>query len=271
MYGQDSARIYSAQHTARGKDYPGEAAAVAGWIRRRRPDAASLLDVACGTGGHLRPFAGMFARVEGLDSAEAMLEIARAELPGVPLHRGDMRDFRLGRTFDAVTCLFASIAYVGSLAELHAAVASLAAHAAPGGVVAVEPWWFPDTYVDRWVSGDVVRTDGVTIARVAHTVRDGGASRMAVHYLRATPEHGVEHISEVHRAMLFDRSEYEAAFRAAGLDPEYVPDVQSGRGLFVGVRTPDPAGPAAPPSAAAPGTGRGSGGGGSGGGGRVAL
>lgn len=236
MYGGESAKIYHAQHTARGKDYRAEAEVVAGEIHGRFPEAASVLDVACGTGGHFGPFRDLIGSVEGVDLSEPMLAIARAEHPDVPLHLGDMRSFDLGRTFDAVTCLFASIGYVASEAELHQAVRCFAGHVVPGGVVAVEPWWFPETYIDRWVSSDVVEHEGTTIARVAHTVREGDASVMEVHYLLASADSGVRHVCEVHRAMLFTAAQYEAAFREAGLEPEYVPGVQSGRGLFVGVR-----------------------------------
>ncbi|MFJ2741691.1 class I SAM-dependent methyltransferase [Streptomyces sp. NPDC087440] len=238
MYGRDSARIYEVQHRQRGKDYPGEAKDVAQEVLARFPGARSVLDVACGTGGHLVPFRDLFAGpVEGLELSEPMLDLARAELPDVPLHQGDMRDFDLGRTFDVVTCLFASIGYVTSEDELRATVARLAAHARPGGVVAVEPWWFPEKFLDLHVSGSLVEADGTTLARVSHTVLDGDASRMEVHYLLADPAGGVRHFTEVHRAMLFTRPQYEAAFRAAGLSVAYVPGIQCGRGLFVGTRT----------------------------------
>jgi ubiquinone/menaquinone biosynthesis C-methylase UbiE len=36
------------------KDYAGEARQVTAFIRRHRPDAVTLLDVACGTGRHLQ-------------------------------------------------------------------------------------------------------------------------------------------------------------------------------------------------------------------------
>lgn len=240
MYGAATATFYTAQHTARGKDYRKEADTVIAEIRKRRDRVGSLLDVACGTGGHLKTFAAAFGHVEGLDLSEPMLEIARGEVPGVPLHVGDMRAFDLGRSFDAVVCLFASIAYVTSLAELHGTLRCFARHTVPGGVVAVEPWWFPEKYIDRWISGDIVEFDDTVVARVAYTVRDGEASRMEVHYLRARPEDGVRHLTEVHRAMLFTREQYEEAFRRAGFEPEYVPEVQSGRGLFVGVRRSSP-------------------------------
>ncbi|QIQ01842.1 class I SAM-dependent DNA methyltransferase [Streptomyces liangshanensis] len=238
MYGGESAKIYYAQHTARGKDYRAEAEAVAEQIRLRLPGASSVLDVACGTGGHLGPFTELIGYAEGVDLSEPMLEIARRELPAeLPLHVGDMRDFDLGRTFDSLTCLFASIGYVGSVDELRASLVRFARHVRPGGVVVVEPWWFPDTFVDRWVSGDIVRWEGDTISRMSHTVREGDTSRMEVHYLRASPDTGVQHLTEVHRAMLFTREQYETAFSLAGLRPEYVPGILSGRGLFVGVRT----------------------------------
>jgi SAM-dependent methyltransferase len=236
MYGAESAKIYYAQHTARGKDYLAEAEVVAEQIRQRFPGASSVLDVACGTGGHLKPFTELIGPTEGVDLSEPMLEIARADVPDIPLHIGDMRSFSLGRTFDSLTCLFASIGYVESVDELNQALSCFAQHVVPGGVVAVEPWWFPETYVDRWVSSDVVEWEGTTIARVAHTVREGDTSQMQVHYLLASSSDGVRHVCEVHRAMLFTRKQYETAFEQAGLRPEYVPGVLSGRGLFVGVR-----------------------------------
>ena len=46
-----------------------------------------------------------------------------------------LREFDdLGRTFDAVVCLFSSIGYVGTEERLRAAIGSMARHAAPGGM-----------------------------------------------------------------------------------------------------------------------------------------
>ncbi|GGS18621.1 class I SAM-dependent methyltransferase [Streptomyces rubiginosohelvolus] len=236
MYGAESAKFYHAQHTARGKDYRAEAETVVEQIQARLPGAASVLDVACGTGGHLPAFAELIGHTEGIDLSEPMLDIARTDLPHVPLHVGDMRSFDLGRTFDAVTCLFASIGYVSSRAELHETVRRLALHTNPSGVVVVEPWWFPETFIDRWVSSDVIEWEDTTVARATHTVREGNTSRMEVHYLQASPAGGVRYFTEVHRAMLFSREEYVEAFEEAGLRAEYVPEVQSRRGLFIGTR-----------------------------------
>lgn len=120
------------------KDYAAEAERVHGTVQARRPGARTLSDVACGTGKHIAALRHRY-RVEGLDLDPEMLAMARERLPGVPLHAADMRAFDLGRHFDAVVCLFASIGYVRSEDALRAATAAMARHLDPGGVLLVEP------------------------------------------------------------------------------------------------------------------------------------
>lgn len=107
-----SARIYDLLYVGSGiKDYPAEAAELHRIIQEASPAAQTLLDVACGTGAHLVEMQRWYA-VEGVDLSPAMLAVARTRLPGIPLREADMRTIDLGRTFDAVTCLFSSIGYM---------------------------------------------------------------------------------------------------------------------------------------------------------------
>ncbi|MDN3262856.1 class I SAM-dependent methyltransferase [Streptomyces sp. CSDS2] len=234
MYENNSAaEMYDLLYQDR-KDYPAEARQVAELVRARKPDASSLLDVACGTGIHLAAFAGLFERVEGADLSEHMLEVAARRLgPRVPLHRADMRDFRLGVTFDAAAVMFSSIAYLRTTEDLNAAVATLARHLNPGGVLVIEPWWFPEVFIEGHVSGHALTTDdNRTITRVSHSTRVGRVTRMELHYVTADSR-GVQHRSETDDLTLFTRDEYETAFRQAGLKVEYV-DSEPGRpGYFV--------------------------------------
>ena len=64
------------------KDYPAEAARLAGVIRQLHPTAHRVLDVACGTAEHARllPAAHGFA-VDGLDLEPAFVRIAQGKLP----------------------------------------------------------------------------------------------------------------------------------------------------------------------------------------------
>ncbi|WDT90323.1 sugar nucleotide-binding protein [Streptomyces sp. SCSIO-PteL053] len=54
--------------------------------QRLLPEAESLLDVDCGSGGHLSRFADSFGHVEGLELSEDMVQLARKNT-GVPIHR----------------------------------------------------------------------------------------------------------------------------------------------------------------------------------------
>lgn len=236
MYSADITEIYELEHTGNGKDYRAEADEIARRVAKLHPDATSLLDVACGTGAHLSHFRDLFAHVEGVELAPAMVRRARARMPGVPVHEADMRSFSLGRGFDVVTCMFGSIGYVRDRDELAATVRTLARHLQAGGVLAIDPWWFPETFLDGHVAGRVTTAGATTVARLSHSVRDGDASRMRVDYLVADAVGGVRHHTETHLISLFSRQTYESCLAAAGLSSEYVPGLHGGRGLFLASR-----------------------------------
>lgn len=234
MYEGEFAELYDQFYEARGKDYAAEASAVANLVRSRAPHASSLLDVACGTGSHLQPFSQEFARVEGLELSPAMIEVAARRHPQLAVSQGDMRSIDLPRRFDAVTCMFSSIGHMADVEELDSAVDSFARHLTPGGVVVVEPWWFPPTFLSGYVAADVVSAGERTISRVSHSVREGRVTRLDIHWLVAEPATGVRHETEQYEITLFERHEYEEAFGRAGLDVEYLEAGPSGRGLFIG-------------------------------------
>lgn len=235
MYGAELAEVYEQCYRGRGKDYSAEAAAVLDLVRQRGGSTVTLLDIACGTGAHLRHFARHCARVEGLELSEDMLAVARAELPNIRLHRGDMRDFDLDDQFDVVTCMFSSVGHLPDAAELDTGVSTMARHLLPRGTLVIEPWWFPETFLSGYVAADIIKVGERTISRVSHSTMEGDASRVHVHYVVADPT-GVWSFLDTHRITLFDKEQYEAAFQRAGCDVEYVEGGPSGRGLFIGMR-----------------------------------
>jgi SAM-dependent methyltransferase len=165
-----------------------------------------------------------------------MLERARSRLPGIPLHEGDMRDFALGREFDAVTCLFSAIALVQTVEGLRQAVATMASHLRPGGVLIVEPWDSPDEHPAAgkpWV--EVVEEPGRIAVVMETSTLAGSVWNEDSHYLLWTPE-GIEHIREQNVTGAFTREDHLAAFRATGLEVDHDPVGLIGRGLYIGVR-----------------------------------
>jgi SAM-dependent methyltransferase len=234
-FGREHAEVYEATYRNRGKDWAAEARDVADRIRRLCPRAQSLLDVGCGTGAHLETFQTDFARVEGLDRSSAMLDLAARRLSGVRLHEADMREFALRREFDAVTCLCAAMGFLESADDLRAAARCIATHLKRGGVVAVEPWWLPERFVDGYVGSDLVRDGGRVLARVSHTRRVGQTAHMEVRWLVGEPD-GLLEFGFTDILTLFTREQYQQAFAAVGCDLEYEGGWLTGRGLFVGVR-----------------------------------
>jgi predicted TPR repeat methyltransferase len=77
-------------------------------IDHHHPDAASLLELGCGTGAILAHL-GSVPSLTGLDASPAMLAIAATKVPTAHLLEGDMASFALGRTFDVVISVFDSV------------------------------------------------------------------------------------------------------------------------------------------------------------------
>ncbi len=232
-----SARFYDAIYSF--KDY----AAEAGWLRyllteHGHPDG-QLLDVACGTGSHLFHLRDHY-QVEGLDLDRGMLDVARRKLPDVRLHEGDMQEFDLGRRFDVVVCLFSAIGYMRTAEQLRRAVANMARHVEPGGVLAIEPWLSPSQWMPGKVHALLVDEADLKVARMnMNEAPVDGLSVLDFHYLVGDAS-GVRYVTERHELRLFEDHEYRQAFEQAGLAPRFDAEGPSGRGLYFGVRSPDP-------------------------------
>src|SRR5262245_37901160 len=238
------------------KDYEGESRRVIDLIERHRSSPGrSLLDVACGTGGHIEYLKGPYD-VTGLDLDEEMLAVARGRHPGIPFHRGDMASFDLGRRFDAVICLFSSIGYVRTEERLRKAVAAMRRHLLVGGVLVLEPWLTPSAVRLGIPHALFVDRPELKIARLSASRVEGTLSIIDFDYLVGTGA-GVDHFTERHELGLFTHEQYMAAVEATGLKVTYDPEGLTGRGLYVGEalhgesagpppsagREPDPPGP----------------------------
>jgi SAM-dependent methyltransferase len=233
---EKSARIYDLLYVGTGiKDYHAETAELRRVIEESCPGAKTLLDVACGTGAHLAELRQWY-EVEGADLSPAMLAVARIRLPGVPLHQADMRTLDLGRSFDAVICLFSSIGYVTKPDEMRSAVAGLAAHVAPGGVLILDGWVRPADWRESFrPEPDIASDDETLVVRLAFTRREGGITNLDMHHLVQTAD-GIDYFVENHRLALTPTEDYVSAVQTAGLAARVIPDYMPGRDRIVGLR-----------------------------------
>jgi len=131
--GPDYARTYAERFramAARGEDIHGEA----GFVTALVDPTARILDAGCGTGRIAVHLAGLGYSVVGVDVDDGMLEVARAEAPGLDWRRDDLASFDLGERFDLVL-LAGNIVPLLEPGTLPAVAARLAAHVAAGGRV----------------------------------------------------------------------------------------------------------------------------------------
>lgn len=94
-----------------------------------------ILDLACGTGNVTLELLERGLAVEGADVSAAMLEIARRKIPQeVPLWCQDACALNIpGDPFEGCVCLFDSLNYLLSLADLRRAFQSVHRHLVTGG------------------------------------------------------------------------------------------------------------------------------------------
>jgi SAM-dependent methyltransferase len=215
------------------KDYRTETARVAALLRELHPSARRVLDVGCGSGEHARLLTEEHGyRVDGIDLEPVFVRLAREKCPGGAFFHADMLDFSVPTRYDAVLCLFSSIGYARTLANVTRALLRFREHLAPGGVVVVEPWFEPDDWQEGFVHAHLAEGEGIKVCRMSNSrVRDG-VSVLEFHYLIGRAE-GIEHRREVHELGLFTAAEMRRAFADAGLEiVRHDPEGLIGRGLF---------------------------------------
>ena len=193
-----------------------------------------LLDVACGTGKSFLPMLARGYEVTACDLSTEMLEVARGKLDGRPatLCVADMRGLPQLGAFDLITCLDDAVNYLGSAAELRAALAGFARNLRPGGVVVFDAntlatfrhGYSQTAALDSCGSFFCIRGEGDP------DLEPGGSARVCIEVF--SPAHGdlwrrtrSHHLHHHH-----PRAEVERAAAAAGLE------VVAVRGQSPGVR-----------------------------------
>lgn len=157
------ARIYNRYW---GAEYRIEAAAVvARLLLSRVPRGARVLDVCCGTGQFTEIVRQLGYSVAGIDASGEMIRYARENAPGIDFAIGDVRNFRLRRTFDAAFSVYESLNHVPDIAGLELAFARIHRHLKPGG-----PFLFDlnreEAYILYWNNLDsIVENDSVCVMR----------------------------------------------------------------------------------------------------------
>lgn len=196
--------------------YEKESKIIMSLIRKhKKSDGNYLLDVACGTGTHIKFFAKKY-KVYGLDYSKEMLIVARENYPDVKFFRRNMVDFRLKLIFDVILCLYGSIGLVLTVGNLNKTLKNLSDHLKPGGILVLVPWSNTEDFKDKIVT-DVVKKPNIKIVRMEN-VQKSGANKLKItyHYLIGKNKK-VKYLTGEFNGGLFSRQQYRNSIQKAGL------------------------------------------------------
>lgn len=225
LFGSGYADTYDVVYAS--KDYEGECDRLESVFRDRRGGVRSVLDMGCGTGNHAIPLARRGYRVCGVDRAPAMLERARAKaaaVAGAELEfvLGDLRSVQLHRTFDACILMFAVLSYQATNQDVTAALANVARHLEPRGLVVFDAW--NATAVEA--QGPSERTRVISLGDRRLTRRSSGTldvreQRCHVHIQQTlvSGDQILAEVEEMHSMRYFFPRELEMLLESAGFEP----------------------------------------------------
>jgi SAM-dependent methyltransferase len=129
-----------------------------------------ILDVGCGTGGHLVHLAKRGYEVVGIDKSESMIRIAEEKIRRHELHAkvmvADVLNFNLNEEFDACISMFAEINYIIETDDIIKAFKNVRRHLRQGGLFVFDFWYGPAVLTIRPSSRvKIVEKDGIKVIR----------------------------------------------------------------------------------------------------------
>jgi SAM-dependent methyltransferase len=135
------------------------------FIADRGLRVGSIMDMACGTGTLAYRLAAQGYEVWGIDLSADMIRVAKEkrEKAKVTLRRADMRNARLGRRFDLVTCFFDSLNHCMTAEELQGSFGTACRHLNPGGCFLFDMNTLGG--LKNWYVNDVKRRSNYTLTR----------------------------------------------------------------------------------------------------------
>lgn len=103
------------------------------WLRENGVQPRTGMDLACGTGILCRILHDHGLEASGMDFSSGMIDIARAENPGIPFDVADMITYRPEKQFDLVTCTGDALNHIPDLQDVAQIFRNVYDYTSPGG------------------------------------------------------------------------------------------------------------------------------------------
>lgn len=231
-------------YVSRPEEYAEEAGIWRAILRERLGEGRhSILELGVGGGHNLSHLAGEF-EATAVDPSDAMLAHCAELNPGVELHKGDMRNVRLGRKFDVVL-IHDAISYMLTEDDLRATFETAAAHLESGGLFITGPDWFAETFHPPVVDYRTISDAERTVTKIEYLYdsdpTDTQMETLFTYIIRTAGDFRVEH--DRHTTGLFSRPTWLRLMQETGFTTELRPfklsSMDRAYELFVGIKESD--------------------------------
>lgn len=169
------------------KDYESECDFIEEIFKKYGSKPKNLLDIGCGTGGHLIPLVKRGFSLVGLDASPTMLKLAHEKLDkrglSAELYEKDVRDFEIGRKFDACLCMFAVLNYVTTNEGLMRSFRNIRRHLNERGLLIFDFWYGPAVLsIKPSVRVKEVKGEGIRVLRIVDPEMDVNQHLCKINY-----------------------------------------------------------------------------------------
>lgn len=214
----------------RDKDYSAEAEFVKSLLRTHHTSVLTVLELGCGTGRHAELLVLQGFRLHGVDRSKGMLDEAQTRKSLLPpemaealeVSFGDVRDVRLGKSFDAVISLFHVLSYQTRNTDLEATFATARAHLEPGGIFIFDFWYGPAVLTERpEVRVKRLGDAEIEVTRIAEPVIHPEENCVTVNYeinILRKVDNAFRRFSESHQMRYLFLPEIRQLFSRNGMD-----------------------------------------------------
>jgi SAM-dependent methyltransferase len=204
------------------KNYSEEVDYIDSLIKKYNPKASHLLDVGCGTGNHAKVMAVKGYDIHGIDLSEQMLKIATAIESKITFTQGDIRNFKLDKTFDVVTSLFHVMSYQTTNADLVSSFKAVGNHLKKDGLFIFDFWYGPAVMLDLpSVRVKKMEDESLKVIRTAEPKIDFDKCIVNVHFdvHIFDKAHGrLDNLQEVHPMRFFFQNELRYVASQCGFE-----------------------------------------------------
>jgi SAM-dependent methyltransferase len=142
---------------------------------------SSFLDIACGTGRHLRELTARGYSGFGIDASRYLLEIARKTAPKVEFYESDMRFFKTEAAVDCAYSLWDSYVYMSQTKDIDAFAKQCSAHIKRGGILILDSKNYQRQKPDDEVAHRICEFDGLQVDTVVRRRKSRQSLRSSIY------------------------------------------------------------------------------------------